>query len=130
VANHKAGASHEDEKGGAFILWNIKNLTATLKKTLCFIYLVISLSCSGQGITNLFQGGYENYLMNVPWGGNKVNFISGQPIIGQEFRAIDYDFTGTNITDSSGNLIFATNGVIIMNNVNDTMVNGTGLKRC
>jgi hypothetical protein len=95
--------------------------------TLVIPILFICLHCSGQGRTNLFQGGYENYLMNIPWGGNKVDFLSGQPIVGQEFRAIDYDFTGTNITDSSGILLFATNGVIIMNNVNDTMVNGTGL---
>lgn len=92
-----------------------------------FLFMLISTSCLSQGRTNLFQGGYENYLMTLPWGGNKVDFMSGQPVVGQEFRAIDYDFTGTNISDSLGNLLFATNGVIIMNNANDTMVNGTGL---
>jgi hypothetical protein len=81
----------------------------------------------GQGRTNLFMGGYANFSMSLPFGGNKVDFITGQPIVGQEFRAIDYDFTGTNITDSLGNLLFTTNGVIIMNNANDTMANGTGL---
>jgi len=91
------------------------------------IFITISTCCFGQGRTNLFQGGYSNWAVTLPWGGNKVDFITGLPVVNQEFRAIDYNFTGTNVTDSSGNLLFATNGVIIMNKVNDTMVNGTGL---
>jgi Secretion system C-terminal sorting domain len=87
----------------------------------------IVLNTFSQGVTNLFMGGYSNWAQQLPFGGNKVNFYSGQPVIGQEFRAIDYKFTGTNISDSLGNLLFATNGVIVLNNVNDTMVNGTGL---
>lgn len=98
-----------------------------MKALLIFILSAIIAHAAGQGRTNLFQGGYSNSAMTLPFGGNKVDFITSQPVVGQEFRIIDYDFTGTNITDSSGNLLFATNGVIIMNNSNDTMVNGIGL---
>ncbi|MBK9047744.1 MAG: T9SS type A sorting domain-containing protein [Bacteroidetes bacterium] len=44
-----------------------------------------------------------------------------------ENRAIDFDYTGTTIADTAGNFLFATNGVTILNNANDTMQNGTGL---
>lgn len=81
----------------------------------------------GQGRTNLFQGGYENFYLMQPFGGNKIDFFTGMPVTSHELRAIDYNYTGTNISDSLGNLLFATNGVIIMNNANDTMANGTGL---
>jgi type IX secretion system substrate protein len=88
---------------------------------------LIVLSANSQGVTNLFMGGYDNWAQQLPFGGNKIDFYSGQPVIGQEFRAINYDFLGNNITDSLGNLLFTTNGVIILNNVNDTMANGTKL---
>jgi type IX secretion system substrate protein len=87
----------------------------------------IVLNTFSQGVTNLFMGGYDNAFGSLPFGGNKVDFYSGQAIVGQEFRVLNYDFTGTNITNLSGDLLFATNGVIIMNNMNDTMVNGKGL---
>jgi hypothetical protein len=93
-----------------------------------FIFIILfSSNALAQGRTNLFMGGYSNASQQLPWGGNKVDFYSGQAVVGQEFRAIDYNFTGNNITDNLGNLLFTTNGVIILNNVNDTMVNGTGL---
>src|SRR5687767_3615814 len=93
-----------------------------------FIFIILfSNNALAQGRTNLFMGGYSNASQQLPWGGNKVDFYSGQAVVGQEFRAINFDFTGNNITDSLGNLLFTTNGVIILNNGNDTMVNGTGL---
>jgi hypothetical protein len=91
-----------------------------------FILMAYSTS-NGQGKTNLFMGGYSNDFGALPFGGNKVDFYTTQPVVGHEFRAIDYNFTGTNVTDSLGNLLFTTNGVIILNNANDTMVNGYGL---
>src|SRR5687767_2547186 len=98
-----------------------------MHKFILSLLLFLPVSLSGQGVTILFMGGYDNEYLMLPFGGNKVDFYSGLPIIGQEFRAIDYDFTGTNVTDSSGNLLFTTNGVIVLNNANDTMVNGEGL---
>jgi Secretion system C-terminal sorting domain len=67
------------------------------------------------------MGGYDNDYGQFPFGGNEVDFYSGLPVAGHQIRAIDYNFTGTNITDSSGNMLFTTNGVIVLNNVNDTM---------
>lgn len=91
--------------------------------TLCIICFIIQPGYSQNG-SSLFLGGYDNNIGQLPFGGNKVDFISGQSVVGQEFRIIDFKFTGTNITDSLGNLLFTTNGSIIMNNSNDTMDNG------
>jgi type IX secretion system substrate protein len=103
--------------------------TKIIKRITMFVgccTLIVFQSYS-QGISNLFMGGYDNGIMTLPWGGNKINFISGQATVGQVFRVIDFKWTGTNITDSVGDLIFATNGVILIDNKNDTMVNGYGL---
>ncbi|MBK8414104.1 MAG: T9SS type A sorting domain-containing protein [Bacteroidetes bacterium] len=56
-----------------------------------------------------------------------MDFIAGPPVITYENRAIDFNITGTTIADSSGNFLFATNGVTIINSASDTMLNGTGL---
>jgi type IX secretion system substrate protein len=89
--------------------------------------ILLALSAVSQGVTNLFLSGYDNWYQQAPFGGNKIDFYTGFPVVTQEYRAIDFDYLGNNITDSLGNLLFTTNGVIILNNVNDTMVNGTGL---
>ena len=81
----------------------------------------------GQGISNIWMGGYGNYIGSPPWGGWTMDFLSGSPVINYENKAIDFDFTGTTIADSAGNFLFATNGVTIINSAGDTMINGSGL---
>ena len=97
------------------------------------IFILLSLlifyfsSCNCQGISNIWMGGYGNQIGNPPWGGWKMDFFLGPPVITYENRAIDFDVTGTTISDSSGNFLFATNGVTIINKIGDTLQNGTGL---
>jgi Secretion system C-terminal sorting domain len=80
-----------------------------------------------QGISNVWMGGYSNASGAPPWGGWKMDFNSGVPIINYELRNMNFNMTCATISDSLGNFLFATNGVIVMNSVNDTMMNGTGL---
>ncbi|MBK9047743.1 MAG: T9SS type A sorting domain-containing protein [Bacteroidetes bacterium] len=100
-----------------------------MKKTillLSFALFYVNMSF-GQGISNIWMGGYANFFGAPPWGGWKMDFIAGPPVITYENRAIDFNITGTTIADSSGNFLFATNGVTIINSASDTMLNGTGL---
>ncbi|MBK6640863.1 MAG: hypothetical protein IPG39_06260 [Bacteroidetes bacterium] len=99
-----------------------------MKKIFILLYLLLFYfsTCNSQGISNIWMGGYDNH-NPIPWGGWKMDFIAGPPVINYENRAIDFNFTGTTIADTAGNFLFATNGVTILNNANDTMQNGTGL---
>ncbi|MBK8414103.1 MAG: hypothetical protein IPL22_06075 [Bacteroidetes bacterium] len=100
-----------------------------MKKIFILLYLLLFYfsTCNSQGISNIWMGGYGNQIGNPPWGGWKMDFIAGPPVINYENRAIDFDYTGTTIADTAGNFLFATNGVTIVNSANDTMQNGTGL---
>ena len=95
--------------------------------TLLSLLLFYFSTCNSQGISNIWMGGYGNWVGAPPYGGWKMDFFSGPPVITYENRAIDFDYTGSTITDSIGNFLFTTNGIIILNNVNDTMINGTGI---
>ncbi len=81
---------------------------------------------SQTGINNLWLGGYsEEY--GLPWGGTDLNFITGNLVISQVDRQIDFYRTSANITDASGDLLFSTNGAFVANVTGDTLMNGTGL---
>ncbi|MBL7962936.1 MAG: T9SS type A sorting domain-containing protein [Flavobacteriales bacterium] len=102
-------------------LHNRKRLSASMVAVL----LMIS-SAIGQGLDNLWMGGYENF-SPPPWGGSDVDFVTGSPVISLQARDIDLYHTATNITDASGNLLFFTNGVVVGKQDGDTMQNGSGL---
>ncbi|MBL7962934.1 MAG: T9SS type A sorting domain-containing protein [Flavobacteriales bacterium] len=93
--------------------------------TLAAVLLVLA-NAAGQGLNNLWMGGYESW--NVPpWGGSDIDFFLGTPSITVHSRSIDLSYTTANITDSAGNLLFFTNGVVVGNALGDTMQNGSGL---
>ena len=75
---------------------------------------------------NLWMGGKESF-SPIPFGGSTIDFQNGVANIFYDNRPIDIYHTSANISDSLGNLLFYTNGVVIGNNQGDTMVNGTGL---
>jgi hypothetical protein len=80
----------------------------------------------GQGITNLYLGGFANNLSH-PYGGFTIDMFGGSPDTLFEQRIMNFSFTASNISDSLGNLLFSTNGVFIMNAANDTIMNGDSL---
>jgi hypothetical protein len=89
-------------------------------------FLSLAGHSSGQGLNNLWMGGYSSDA-GPPYGGTNIDFISGSVDIYYVDREMEYGRTSANITDQSGNLLFTTNGYYIANASGDTMVNGTGL---
>jgi hypothetical protein len=95
---------------------------------LCWTIFSI-LFCSGQGISNLWLLGYANPL-HLPYGGTTIDFSSGQFLDHTENRHINFSCANAVMADAEGNLLFATNGIHIINATNDTMLNGSGLSPC
>lgn len=89
-----------------------------------FSYIICSC-CNGQGIINNYPFGYTG-----PTRGN-MNLFSGNPVITTD-STYNYrlSYTHANISDSLGNLLIFTNGVVVLDGNHDTMPNGTGLNPC
>ena len=80
----------------------------------------------GQGVTNHWVMGY-NALMGFPWGGIEINFSNGIPDTSRVSREMEFYVTNAIISDTTGNLLFYSNGIYLANANNDTMQNGDNL---
>jgi hypothetical protein len=96
------------------------------KKIYFLLLLLYSITCNSQGVTNNWVMGYSSNL-GYPWGGTNINFINGFPDTSYEYRDMNFYVTNGVISDSSGNLLFYTNGVYLANSLSDTMLNGSDL---
>lgn len=106
------------------MLFQRGNLALFVKKVL-FTFLLIPCEIFSQGIINLWLSGYSSGF--VGYGGSNVNFINGFADTSYVSRGMNFLDCNANICDSSGNLLFYTNGIYLANANNDTMVNGSGL---
>ena len=79
-----------------------------------------------QGLNNMWTGGYASWA-GPPHGGLDLNFLSGSLQMGYISRDIGFRHSSANITDASGNLLFATNSTFIADVNGDTLLNGTGI---
>lgn len=79
-----------------------------------------------QGLNNLWMFGYHQE-DGLPWGAVDLEFGSGELVISQADRDVDFFRANTNITDAAGNLLFSTNGSYIANATGDTLQGGGGL---
>lgn len=103
----------------------LENLSLSAKKLLILLVLIPFESYS-QGISNKWISGYA--CGNVPECGVSVmDFISGFADTNYSNIQMSFSQSNANISDSSGNLLFYTNGIYIANSSNDTMVNGDSL---
>lgn len=102
------------------------NPSRAARAALVLALLGICPSVRGQGLNNLWMGGFESYA-DPPFGGVDLEFMSGSLSISTLSRAIGFKRTSANITDANGGLLFSTNGAFIANALGDTMLNGTGL---
>lgn len=80
-----------------------------------------------QGLNNLWTMGYNGNIIEEPYGGVDLNYISGVEAVSTVDRDMNYNRTVANITDETGNLLFSTNGVRIADATGNTMENGDGL---
>lgn len=102
------------------------NPARAARAVLLFGMLVNSFTGLGQGLNNLWLGGFDSD-GPPPYGGVDLDFQSGSLMISTVSRAIGYRRTSANITDANGNLLFSTNGTFLGNALGDTMLNGSGL---
>ena len=96
-------------------------------KYVIILLLLLPSKLSSQGINNLWMMGYGGLPATPPFGGIDINFISGQSVITYLNRSMEFRRAVSTICDSSGNLLFVTNGVYIADATGDTMQNGSGL---
>jgi hypothetical protein len=98
-----------------------------MKKIILFVFPILfnSILSNGQGKNSMFLFGYDG-----PYRGT-MNLISGAPIVtADSTRTDNLSFTHANISDKFGNLLFYTNGAVVLDGNHDTMPNGTGLNPC
>nr|MBK9651765.1 hypothetical protein [Bacteroidota bacterium] len=79
--------------------------------------------CKAQGLNNLWMHGYSDW-GGIPYGGTNINLYSGDTNIYYHSRSLPLNFAHSNITDSSGNLLFYTNGISIFSWNDSLMQNG------
>lgn len=86
------------------------------------IFFTNKIYAQNQGLSNVWLTGYYG-----GFGETKLDFNNGSPIITQYNIPMDFRHTHANISDTTGNLLFYTNGYYIADAGNDTMLNGSGL---
>ncbi len=96
------------------------NIRRSIILILLFLNCVTSFS---QGLNNIWLSGYESF-GGLPFGISRLNFFNGPPLISYDSLNMNFNHTHTNISDSSGNILFYTNGIYIADATNDTMQNG------
>jgi hypothetical protein len=100
--------------------------TFKFEVTLLLLFIV-HVDMFSQGINNLWTMGYGGPQATLPFGGIDMNFINGNPSITYVTRDMEFRRAVSTICDSSGNLLFVTNGVYVADATGDTMQNGSGL---
>jgi len=94
-----------------------------MKHKLIILFLTLPTILFSQGVNNLWLMGYQSWA-GYPFGGTDVNFINGSADTIFHARQMNFGTTTASISDTSGNLLFYTNGVYIANRFDSLMVNG------
>ncbi|MBL0031612.1 MAG: T9SS type A sorting domain-containing protein [Bacteroidetes bacterium] len=97
------------------------------KQVACFLLLMMQAACIfSQRIDAVWPIGYDCCL--APYFSTAdLDFRSGSLLVNPVVRSIDLSTTNVSAADSSGNLLFVSNGAFIFNAANDTMLNGNNL---
>lgn len=98
-----------------------------MKGRLVLFFCLVSFNLFSQGIDNLWLMGGYSWAGPPNYGGIDMNFTGGNLNITYQNRLMNFECTNGVICNSSGDFLFSSNGIYIMNAVNDTMVNGSGL---
>ena len=70
--------------------------------------------------------GYGNS-WGLPFGGTNIDFVGNNLNIYYKYRTMNLNFTNGVISDSSGNLLFNTNGIFVADSAGNQMPNGDSL---
>jgi hypothetical protein len=93
-----------------------------MKQLILVTCLSISVTCFSQNRSNTWELSYSNDLM---YPNSEMIFINGSVDTLSVARIMSFLNTNTSISDTSGNLLFYTNGLSIGNRDYDTLLNAT-----
>nr|MBK9651764.1 T9SS type A sorting domain-containing protein [Bacteroidota bacterium] len=94
--------------------------------TVILLVAIVKHQAYCQGMNNIWQHGYSTYA-TLPWNGTQMNLFNGDTSIVYHERKMPFNFTLANISDSSGNMLFYSNGISVANKMDSIMVNGDSL---
>jgi hypothetical protein len=99
------------------------------KQVAIFLLILACYYCNGQGFNHTFLLGYDTGLFdtNVVSTKARLDYTLNSISVIPETRKLAFRASQSNISDSAGNLLMATNGCWIANALGDTMLNGNGL---
>lgn len=95
-----------------------------MKKILLLFFIFYGEAFS-QGISNRWIMGYSCCQTN--FGGVDLDFYTGNVVVNTTQRYMNFVETNGVISNSSGSLLFYSNGIYVANSLDDTMQNGSGL---
>jgi len=91
------------------------------------LFLFLTFTITAQKHDYIWLTGYSSIPGNTEYGGSVIDFNVDPPDLYYEFREMNLQRTNASICDTSGNLLFYTNGVFIANAIHEQMENGEGL---
>ena len=101
--------------------------TRKMNKLLILFGLLLHGNLSAQKHDNVWPGGLNEY-PGAPANGNYlIRFDNGSPVVDAVDLKMNFESTVAAISDSTGKLLYYTNGCSILNGNGDTINNGTGL---
>lgn len=98
-----------------------------MKKYFYIVFAILHYSVSAQKYDSKWLLGYWADGSGIPYGINELSFSNSTVQLSWKNHKINFATTNTALFDSSGEVLFYTNGVSIWNGDNDTMINGKGL---
>ncbi|MBA3647348.1 MAG: hypothetical protein H0W62_02180 [Chitinophagales bacterium] len=99
-----------------------------MKKVFIILIMVIPSFCNGQSLGNVWELGLSYNTPNYIYM-SAVRFDSGFADTFSVYRSMSMFATNASICDTSGNLLFYSNGQWIANRNNDSLSNGKGFNR-
>ena len=98
-----------------YVISNLKMKNRVILLISAFIYLN-SILCFSQGVNNRFLYGYAGTSTPTPMR-NNLNVTLDSLISDNSYYYLAFDAASANISDSSGNLLFYSNGNQVMNKI-------------
>lgn len=89
--------------------------------------LLWATTVGAQQHDNIWLFGYSSNLTYPEYGGSVLDFSEDTIDVYYEYRDLNLDITNASICDTTGNLLFYTNGISIANAIHETMENGDGI---
>jgi hypothetical protein len=97
-----------------------------VKNLIYLLFLFSTTNTIAQFKNNIWLSGQEG-INPPPWGGNKIVFEGNSRTISSDPRSTNFSSCFAGICDDEDNWFLYSNGEVVCNNNNDTIINGGGL---